>query len=253
MSTRSRIRLRGRTLVAFTAILALGALALPTPGQATAPPSLRLIAASSEHTAISYKGQPIPLALGIYVGSPEGDFELRATRPDYDTPMSLTRWVDGIETETLDASLLTPGLRGLDAFLHYEIRNKDGGIVVETDTAFCPATSGRQRLSDDSEIMPRYPVTGCWAMPFTKGTVWGIDRNWAAVAVDEYGATEDAFVELRKGRYTVEVSVNEPYRTLFGFPSGADSATVKLKVEETDCYDYGYGYSTACERARAEP
>ena len=248
MSHTPRSRRRRTVAITGAAVLAMSTLAIPSTGNAATTPTLRLVSASEHHILTSVRGNPVPLDLGLYIASPEGDFELRSARPDYDTPFSLTQWVDGVEDRTLDPALAPPESGGLADFLHIQITSdRTGDVVTEIDTPFCPAGYVRQRVNDSGPINSRYPFTGCSGMPFTLGSVWGIDEGWATTPFEPY----EYRLDLKQGHYTAEVTVNDPYAALFGFPPDADSATVMFKIDEVDCYDY-YGYGCGRDRRRAE-
>ena len=174
----------------MTALLLATILAPAAPLRAAATPPLKLLAASDHVTLTTYKNQPIPLDLGLYVASPDDDFELRVARPDYDTPMSLTQWIGGVEDRTLDPALLADRLQGLRDFFHVTITTREGEPVAEYDKDFCPASWEPQRTNDEGPDTPRYPDMGCWAMPFTKGVVWGIDHGWAAGTAESFDPDE---------------------------------------------------------------
>ena len=71
-----------------------------------------------------------------------------------------------------------------------------------------------------------YPQS-CSTNPFTLGSVWGVEKGWAAnTSTVDY----DTPVDLPAGEYTAKVSVAKKYRDLFGIPN--DQPTIKVTVRE---------------------
>jgi len=108
-------------------VIASLTLSLVPPATAADPPTVRLFAASTQITAERGKNDVVFLDPGIWVASLGGAFELRASRPDYDTPPSLvqTDAVTGSVLRTLPSEMLH-GWGGLGEFFHLRVRDRDG-------------------------------------------------------------------------------------------------------------------------------
>lgn len=108
-----------RRLAPLVVVLAsLSLLAVVPPAVAADPPTVRVFAASTNVVVERGRGSFVFIDPGIWVASVGGAFELRATRPDYDTPVGLvqTDAVTGEVLRTLPAELLE-GWSGLSNFL----------------------------------------------------------------------------------------------------------------------------------------
>ena len=75
-------------------------------------------------------------------------------------------------------------------------------------------------------MLSTYP-SNCWASPFTRGGVWGIDEGWATAARTSVGPN----LSVNEGsNYELTVSIAEPYRTALGIPAEDASVTVPATV-----------------------
>jgi hypothetical protein len=174
------------------------------PASAADPPSLRLFAATS-HLDIERDNQGYTwFDPGAWVASVGGAFELRVTRPDYDTPVGVvqTDAVTGALLRTLPVDLLD-GWFGLGNFLHLSVKDADGKVRFRQTFTFCPNAYYRARVSDEGPLTSVYPYF-CGGNPFTKGTVWGIDKAWAVSPTSDYGVS---FTALRRN-YTLRVWID---------------------------------------------
>jgi hypothetical protein len=225
----------------------------PTTASAqTPPPSVRLMAASPKVTMNDVLFRVVG-APGVFVASVGGDFELRASRPDYGRPIRLVQ-VDARSGATVRVlpSRLATGWRGLRRFLRVTVRSSRGRVVSSRYADFCP-NGERERVSDAGPLLPRYPAD-CWSsFPFIRGMVWGIDAGWASSAAPSDEALEQAFEESldrsealellgsshvsqrrrpRRGRrirrYTVTVRITSEYRKLFAVPAADARARVRV-------------------------
>jgi hypothetical protein len=179
---------RRRRIVSFGTIVfaALTALAGAPAAVAEDPPSLRLFAANSHIDVERDRRDFAYVDPGAWVASVGGAFELRVSRPDYETPVSVvqTDAATGAAIRTLPAELLD-GWSGLKDFLHVSVEDAAGHPVVRQAFTFCPNTYYRARLSDDGPLSTIYPYF-CGGNPFTRGTVWGIEEAWAVSPIAEY-------------------------------------------------------------------
>lgn len=226
---RSRAGIRPLSVAA--AVVVLTGAVEPAPARAaTDAPALKLVAPGSEVTLYRYgRGMPVALDLGLLVAAVDGAFELRVTRPDYLKPPVLMQVLHGAGADT-ETRLLDPGLLdgwlGLKDFFEIAFEDDTGATALERKLTFCPNDPERQRYDDSGPDLPTYPAA-CFANPFTKGVVWGIDRGWAGRAT----ASETPLVDIPNGPYTVHVSVADAYRELFGVSEADASIDIAARVK----------------------
>jgi hypothetical protein len=236
-----------RALVAAIATVALVSTALtPASGQVAAP-SLRLVQGQKNVTMYSYPGQGVYLDLSLFVAATGGAFEVQVARPDYLQPATATQVITqpggGTELRPLPNDVLD-GWSGLDNFLTIEIESQETHEVRTYRHTFC-AGGERQRVNDDGPAIPTFPE-GCYANPFTKGVVWGIDEGWA---VNPIGFSERP-LRMAEGRYTISVSIGERYIDLFGIDPAQASVRINALVKRYECGRHGC--HLAREAARTE-
>ncbi|MFJ1808821.1 MULTISPECIES: lysyl oxidase family protein [unclassified Streptomyces] len=214
------------TVVAAVTGSAPGAGAAPasTPGT----PQLKLVAASKAVTADRYAGEPgIYLDLGTYVTVDNAPLELKVTRKSYKDPIvaqQILRDGSKVTTKALPAGLVKD-FGGLPDFLEVSIKNAAGVEVEKSKSKFC-LNNAAGRLRPDAPATSHYPES-CSTNPFTLGSVWGVEKGWAA-NTSAFGY--DKPLDLAVGEYTVKVAVAKKYRDLFGIPN--DQPTIKLTVRE---------------------
>jgi hypothetical protein len=215
-----------RRFALFATVLASLALSLVPPAAAADPPTVRVFAASTEITAERGRGDFVYIDPGIWVASVGGAFELRASRPDYDSPVSLvqTDAATGAVLRTLPGELLD-GWSGLGNFFHVRVRDRNGNVVLSQDLPFCPNTYYRARLSDDGPITSSYPYI-CGGNPFTRGTVWGIDDQWAVSPLSDYGV---GFQGERR-HYRMRVEIDPAWVTALGIATENAQTNVHIQV-----------------------
>ena len=178
---------RRRPLVPFAVVLVLLSTLLSTSvSSAAEASSLRLFVADSDITARRGGGRVVYVDPGAWLTPVGGDFELRVTRPDYDTPVTINQ-VDtatGEIVRTLPATMLD-GWFGLGRFGSYQVVEADGDVVVDETFSLCLNSFGRQRISDDGPLTSGYPYF-CGGGPFTRGSIWGVEEGWASPFVGGY-------------------------------------------------------------------
>ena len=199
-------------------------------------PSLKLISAGSSATLYGFEGESgVYLDLGMYVGSTNAPFEIQIARPDYSQPPVASQVVQGPSGDTqlreIPAELLA-GWGGFKDFLEIEVTKRDGTPVKTITQDFCPNGYERQRLSDAGPAIPTYP-DGCYANPFTRGVLWGIDQDWA---VDPLGYNT-APVNLALGRYIMTARIAPQFTEFFEVDPAASSLRFEVRVKryEEDC------------------
>ncbi|MGN9909441.1 lysyl oxidase family protein [Phytohabitans sp. LJ34] len=213
--------------------LAVGAVVLAMNGGAVAaaapaPPPLSFVAATSAVTLERYPDEGVWLDLGTHVVAGKKPFEIRAKRASYADPIVATQGT-GARATQLPAGLLT-SFSGFSAFTHTRITDATGAVVLERDEEFCPNGYGARSRPDAPDTSP-YP-RDCATNPFTLGAVWGIQAGWSVPTSGAWWQKEP--VDLPDGTYTATVTVNQPYRDLFGIPADQSSATVRVTVRSVD-------------------
>jgi hypothetical protein len=238
-----------RAAFAVAAVLTVVTVAGAAPGAGAAPaspagtPKLKLIAASKAVTLDRWEGEPgVYLDLGTYVTVDGAPLELNVTRRSYKDPVVARQILrNGTRTtsKTLPAGLVKD-FSGLPGFLEVSVRNAAGQEVTRSKGTFCP-NNASGRLRPDAPATSHYPES-CSTNPFTLGSVWGVEKGWAA---NSSTVDYDKPVDLPVGEYTAKVSVAKKYRDLFGIPD--DHPTIKVTVRQTG--DGTSGGGTAGQRA----
>ncbi|MFB6839922.1 lysyl oxidase family protein [Streptomyces sp. NPDC056361] len=233
MTTTRTTRLRRPLLAGTTAVAAMAVTvgfmaATPEQAKAAASPKLSLIAATDSVTLTSWKEEPgVYLDLGTYLTAEGTPLEFKVTRKSYKDPVTITQTV--YEGGKAKAKSLPVGtvkdFSGLPGFAEITITDKDGKKVVSRAESFCP-NNASGRVRPDAPSTSKYPES-CPTNPFTLGSVWGVEKGWAA---NTYGGSYTQPVKLAAGAYTAKIGVAKKYRDLLGI---ADKpATVKLTVQE---------------------
>lgn len=233
--------LAGTTIVAALAVTAGLVAAASEPAKAATKPRLSLIAATTSLTLTSWKEDPgVHLDLGTYLTAEGTPLELKVTRKSYKDPVTITQTV--YEGGTAKAKKLPGGtvkdFSGLPGFVRITVTDKAGKKVLSRAEDFCP-NNASGRVRPDAPATSKYPES-CPTNPFTLGSVWGVEKGWAA---NTYGGSYSEPVQLGAGTYTAKVEIAKKYRDLFGI---ADKpATVKLTVEERSFEDEPMSRSAA--------
>lgn len=243
-----------RRIPALAAALALIATLLATGASAAiVEPTLKLKAPNGNITLTHYRKQPIYLDLGMWLASEGAPFEFRLTRPDYTQPIIVQQVLkddSGKEELVTIPNDLVDDWAGFKDFFYVEFRDLEGATVKTLSLPFCPNGFDRQRVSDDGPVTPSY-ADSCYSNPFTKGMIWGIDRDWA---VNPFNYQE--VTGVGNGRYTVTVSVDQAFVDLFGMDPGNATKTINLRVKKAtdDCYKcYGGRAVEHLSRSQAVP
>lgn len=197
-----------------------------SPAVAADPPTVRLFAAATQITVERGRGGFVWVDPGVWVASVGGAFELRATRPDYDTPVALvqTDATSGAVIRTLPPELLE-GWSGLKDFVHLSVRDGTGRLVSRQAFPFCPNSYYRARLDDQGPVSSEYPYI-CGGNPFTRGVVWGIDDRWAVNALTDFGLGFDA----KRSQYNVRVWVDPDWVAALGIAPEDAETRVHVRV-----------------------
>ena len=222
----------------------------PAPARAAREqPHLRLLAPHASVTLPKWRHNPVSLDLGVFVGSFGGPFEVDVWRPLYSDPIQsaqVVHFTDGSTTTKPLPDGTAQGWSGLSRFFRITITDADGDVVRERASTFCPNVWDQQRVDDSGPLLPTFPPF-CSLNPLTRGTVWGIDRGWAAGA---FSSSVPA-VRLAEGNYDAHVEITGRYVSMFGVDRADAAIDVALVVRSVaDSCQVG------CERpslsARAE-
>ncbi|NEB11706.1 protein-lysine 6-oxidase, partial [Streptomyces coelicoflavus] len=246
----SRLRrplLAGTTAVAAMAVTASLVAATAEPAKAATAPRLSLIAATDSLTLTSWKEDPgVYLDLGTYLTADGRPLELKVTRKSYKDPVTITQTV--YEGGRARAKKLPRGtvkdFSGLPGFAEITISDKKGRKVLSRTEDFCP-NNASGRVRPDAPATSKYPES-CPTNPFTLGSVWGVEKGWAA---NTYAGSYTEPVALAAGTYTAKVGVAKKYRDLFGIAN--KPATVKVTVVERSYDDQGAAGLSASRSAAA--
>ncbi|MET9725293.1 lysyl oxidase family protein [Streptomyces zaomyceticus] len=252
MTTTRTTRLRrpllaGTTAVAVMAVTAGFMTVTSEQAKAATGPKLSLIAATGSVTLTSWKEEPgVYLDLGTYLTAEGTPLELKVTRKSYKDPVTITQTVyEGGKAKAKTLPLGTvKDFSGLPGFAEITITDSTGKKVVTRTESFCP-NNASGRVRPDAPATSKYPES-CPTNPFTLGSVWGVEKGWAA---NTYAGSYTQPVKLAAGTYTAKVGVAKKYRDLFGI---ADKpATVKVTVQERSWED-GPGTPAARSAAAGE-
>jgi hypothetical protein len=216
-----------RPIVPLAVAVVVMATLFAGPVGAAATPTLRLFVASTQITVERGRNDFIYVDPGAWI-TPDGggSFELRVSRPDYDTPVTLQQ-VDAETADvlrTFDAANLE-GWSGLKDFAHYQVLNGRGEVILSDTITFCPNSYIRQRLSDDSPLTTTYPYF-CGGGPFTRGMIWGIDEGWASALIGGYYYGLGWRADHHK--YTIEFEIDPAWVDLLSIAPGNESAEVQV-------------------------
>ena len=230
----------------------LAALALPSStGAQSAFPSVRLVSPGGDVTLHRYGKRVILSPLPVWVAATGGDFELRVSRPDYDTPVGIEQ-VDPATGDERDLPADTlDDWRGLAGFTQLIVTDADGNTIRDRSFTFCPNGWDRQRVDDSGPDVPHYP-TFCsdWLSFFTRGMVWGIDSGWAIRALGESDAGVPS-LRLPEGTYTFVVRVTDSYRELFDIAPEDGEVSLNVTVRDSRCRYCGYASASPAREAQA--
>ncbi|MFI6284705.1 lysyl oxidase family protein [Streptomyces sp. NPDC051018] len=235
MSRTHRNRLWRSSLAVSAALAVVAGVAGAAPdavsaAKSAAAPKLGLIAASGSVTLQRYEGSPgepsgVFLDLGTYVSAEGSPLEFTVTRASYNDPVvarQIIRTGKKVTTRTLPAGMVKD-FSGLQSFLQITLTDSAGNNVLTRQEAFCP-NNASGRIRPDAPATSKYPQS-CPTNPFTLGSVWGVQKGWAANAYQGYYSTP---VDVPAGTYTAKVSVAKPYRDLFGMAN--ETRTLKVTV-----------------------
>ena len=202
--------------------------ARPAARPAAALPAVTVTAAQPSITAPRF-GRVADIDPGIYVIARGAPLQFNLRKPSFAAPIRITRVIrgpGGTVREVPLPSSLAAGVQGLRNFVVLTVRDSAGKIVITRHLLFCPNAFDPQRTSPDSPPGTPFPRNGCPMMPFTKTTVWGIQRGWGEDLAESSGTG----FRLAVGTYTMTETITAPFRKVLGLPAATSSATVTVKV-----------------------
>jgi hypothetical protein len=223
---------RPRPAIALLGLVIAIAFAWPSNASAaSSDPSLSLVSPGGPVTLYREGRRVLLVGLPVWVAAVGGDFELRVSRPDYDTPVGIVQ----VEAGTGDVLRDVPddmldGWSGLSGFLEVTVNDSTGSPVRQRSFTFCPNAWERQRVDDSGPELSRYPtMCGDWLSFFTKGMVWGIDSGWASPAF-AWTDTGVPRMNLPAGDYTMVVRIASSYAELLEIPGEETEVTLDVTV-----------------------
>ncbi len=224
-----------KTALGIGALLA-GAVAGPLTPTATAEPtdspSLRLMAATRSVSAVRNDKHVVAVVPPLYVATQGGSLDLRVSRPDYASPVTVTQVVhaaDGTTTRVPLPEARADDLTGLKGFYRVTVTNSAGTVVRTSLAPWCPNSYQPQRLDPDGTGEATFPE-GCFAIPFSLGSAWGIDDGWAAPALGDWRAYR--FKAARTGTFHMTLTVRPAYARMFGIAAADATATLTVRVRD---------------------
>jgi hypothetical protein len=220
-----------RTLALSVAVATMMTMAGTSPAPAApAVGSLQLFAQYSEVTLHHRGDRPAFLNAGVFAEAVGGDFEIHATRTDYASPILGSQWSNGTKVQDLDPSMVDD-FRGMHALIHVRVKNPNGNVVIDRDLDWCPDGYSNERVDDSGPDIQRLPLFGCYAMPFTLGTVFGIDEGWASPLGGRYGGSSDPVaISGHDGEYHVTYSFPQNVIDTFGIDPSQSKAKVAVNL-----------------------
>jgi hypothetical protein len=166
---------------------------------------------------------------GIFAVAHGSPLQFDVRRSSLTAPIRISRVIRGpggsVREVPLPASLAA-GFRGLRNFAVLTVRDSAGKIVATRHMLFCPNVFDAQRTGPDSPQRSPFPQQGCAFMPFTKSSVWGIQRGWGA----DLSESSDTSFRLAVGTYTMTETITAPFRKALSLPEATSTATVTVKV-----------------------
>jgi hypothetical protein len=177
-------------------------------------------------------GERAFLPMPAYLTPHGGTFDLKITRPDFDSALTATQVVHhdgGATTEIPLPELEVPTWRGLPGFFELTVTDASGSVVRTQTLPFCPNSYEQQRVDPDGADRSSFP-RGCRGLQFMHGNRWGIDEGWAS---DVEGGMS---LTVPTGRYTMTMAIADEYRELWNISheQGTTSATYRIRNGSDD-------------------
>jgi len=223
----------GRPGGAAPAAVRLAAVRLAAAGpaagrSAAAGPAVTLTAAQPVVTAERF-GSVADVDPGIYAIARGAPLRFNVRKPGFAAPIRISRVIGGPGGPVREVPLpssLADGFRGLRNFAVLTVRDPAGKIVTTRHLLFCPNAVDPQRVDPAGPQGSPFPRIGCPVLPFTRTTVWGLQRGWGEDMAESAGTG----FRLAVGTYSLTETITAPFRTALGLPEATSSATVTVKV-----------------------
>ena len=220
---------RSVALLGVTAAATVGtALAVPTSAEpavaeAEARPVLAVQAATKTVT-LPKGGEMVGLGqLGAYLVAGDEPFVVHVTRKSYADPV-VAHWMRSDGSTVKFSPDMVSDFRRFQGFYHIRVRNLEGKLMATQERGLCPNRYGASRARPDAPDRSPYPTSCNGAyMPWTLGSVWGIQAGWAIEA-------NGGRAKLPVGRYVATVRIDDDYRELLGIPASAAFTKINLRV-----------------------
>ncbi|MDO9456229.1 lysyl oxidase family protein [Nocardioides sp.] len=227
-------------LTAFSGLAVPSQAAAPataaTPSRAAAEPTGNHLWSPAAATGYLYgkrKMASVPLDLRFVAG--DSPVEIWSNRSSYTEPIrSVVRTASG------DVALPAGTLKsfgGLSRFVSVKVTDARTGKLVRTASRDACLNGYGQRVRPEAPARSPYPH-GCYANPYSTGSVQGVQAGWSVPLVDYDGS-----LRLPKGRYVATVVVAPKYAAALGLTAVEATRTIKLKVakEPHDHDDHDHG------------
>lgn len=223
------MRHRRFMVIGALVVAVLSTLLAVAPGQTAGQHGLRVIAPGGRGQAFGENGVVQVYGLPVYLASIGQSTEFHVGRRDFDSPVTVREVsiVDGESTTRRLPANLLDGFSGFRGGLRIVVKELDGDVVTRTRLPLCPGGYTRQRVDPSGPDQPIYPMT-CGGMPFTLGTIWGVEQGWAVGLGSDFGIS----FEGDQDAYRVQVRISKQVARALGIPKRERGATVRVDVEQ---------------------
>lgn len=186
-------------------------------------PLVRLMTSSDSVTLPRYR-QRVDLNLGIYAAAGDDPFEIRAHRPNWDTPIqAFLEMPGGGEVALPDGAM--ENFSQVQQFFHLTFTDGTGTRVLNRYPGFCP-TGDAVRIDPNAPHPARAYPSYCPYNPYTRGGVYGISPGHAVPALGYYGNR----AKLPLGDYTATLTIKGKYAAVIGISPADRTSTVTVHV-----------------------
>lgn len=190
-------------------------------------PSVRVFSGTDETTVYHRPGEQGVARVPILVTAVGGTFDLRIQREDdYAHPYTVEQVVHGSSNRRVPLGLSLRGLGGFGSFFDVVMTGPGGGVVYAARQPFCPNSYEASRIDPRRTDQPTFPEFCGEQLPFTLGTVWGIDDGWAVPAL----LRNSVRLAHGDGTYHLTVRIRQAYRDALGISDDDATATTTFRL-----------------------
>jgi len=197
-----------------------------------------------------YPGEPPYIDTGAYVVAGRSALRIDVTRKSYKDP------VRGVQVLTSHGKRATRTLPkgavrdfgGLRDFFTVTVA-RSGKTISRRKEPFCPGGYDVQRARPDAPGTSPYPQGGCYANPFTRGAVWGLQAGWSTRAGTSDGEDFPSGLKLPDGTYRVTTTIAPNYRRFFAIPAKRATVVTTMKVVTVSEEDFAHNAALAGPRS----